>query len=62
MMVTVSPCLSFKGLDGVEVNLHDTFQALFRETFGGGYPKERREPEQRNKKLLDVVKLLHTNH
>lgn len=41
---------------GAEINLHDTFQALFKESFGGGYPKERREPEQRNKKILDDVK------
>lgn len=43
---------------GAEINLHDTFAALFRETFGGGYPKERREPEQRNKKILDDVKCI----
>lgn len=41
---------------GAEINLHDTFQKLFAEPFGGGYPKERREPEQRNKKILDGVK------
>lgn len=43
---------------GSEVNLHYTFEKLFSETFGGGYPKERREPEQRNKKILDQVKLV----
>lgn len=43
---------------GGEVNLHYTFEKLFSETFGGGYPKERREPEQRNKKILDSVKLV----
>ena len=41
---------------GGEVNLHYTFERLFAEPFGGGYPKERREPEQRNKKILDQVK------
>ena len=43
---------------GAEINLHDTFAKLFSEPFGGGYPKERREPEQRNKKILDSVKLI----
>lgn len=41
---------------GAEINLCDTFAKLFSEPFGGGYPKERREPEQRNKKILDEVK------
>ena len=41
---------------GAEINLRDTFAKLFQEPFGGGYPKERREPEQRNKKILDDVK------
>ncbi len=41
---------------GGEINLRDTFAKLFSEPFGGGYPKERREPEQRNKKILDEVK------
>lgn len=43
---------------GAEINLHDTFAKLFSEPFGGGYPKERREPEQRNKKILDEVKAI----
>lgn len=43
---------------GAEINLHDTFAKLFSEPFGGGYPKERREPEQRNKKILDHVKAI----
>ena len=42
---------------GAEINLRDTFAKL-SEPFGGGYPKERREPEQRNKKILDQVKLV----
>lgn len=41
---------------GAEINLRDTFAKLFSQPFGGGYPKERREPEQRNKKILDQVK------
>ena len=41
---------------GAEINLRDTFAKLFSEPFGGGYPKERREPEQRNKEILDEVK------
>lgn len=41
---------------GAEINLRGTFAKLFSEPFGGGYPKERREPEQRNKKILDEVK------
>lgn len=41
---------------GAEINLHDTFAKLFSESFGGGYPKERVIPEQRNKKILDEVK------
>lgn len=41
---------------GAEIELRDTFAKLFSEPFGGGYPKERREPEQRNKKILDGVK------
>lgn len=41
---------------GGEVNLRYTFEKLFSEEFGGGFPKERREPEQHNKKILDGVK------
>ncbi|MBW9212328.1 MULTISPECIES: RpiB/LacA/LacB family sugar-phosphate isomerase [Terrabacteria group] len=41
---------------GGEVNLRYTFEKLFAEEFGGGFPKERREPEQRNKKILDGIK------
>ena len=41
---------------GGDLNLHDTFAKLFSEPFGGGFPKERREPEQANKKILDEVK------
>lgn len=41
---------------GAELNLTYCFQNLFGHKGGGGYPVERREPEQRNKKILDVVK------
>lgn len=43
---------------GGEINLRYTFEKLFSEAFGGGYPKERVIPEQRNKKILDEVKLV----
>jgi ribose 5-phosphate isomerase RpiB len=41
---------------GAEVNLEYIFEHLFDTPFGGGYPKERVVPEQRNKKILDGVK------
>lgn len=41
---------------GAELNLSYTFEKLFMSPGGGGYPKERVEPEQRNKKILDKVK------
>ncbi len=41
---------------GGELQLRYLFEKLFSESFGGGYPKERVEPEQRNKKILDKVK------
>ena len=41
---------------GAELNLSYTFEKLFQCPGGGGYPKERVEPEQRNKKILDKVK------
>lgn len=41
---------------GGEVNLNYTFEKLFSEPFGGGYPKDRVISEQRNKKILDGVK------
>lgn len=46
---------------GSELTLKNIFNTLFSEKFGGGYPVERREPEQRNKKILDEVKLVTTN-
>lgn len=41
---------------GSELTLDYIFEKLFSSPFGGGYPIERREPEQRNKKILDEVK------
>ena len=41
---------------GGELNLEYIFEKLFCAPGGGGYPKERVEPEQRNKKILDGVK------
>lgn len=41
---------------GSEVTLTYIFEKLLDTPFGGGYPIERREPEQRNKKILDEVK------
>ena len=41
---------------GAELKLQMIFQQLFGFGHGNGYPKERVEPEQRNKKILDGVK------
>ena len=41
---------------GAELNLEYTFEKLFCEESGKGYPKERVVPEQRNKKILDEVR------
>ncbi len=41
---------------GAELNLKYCFEQLFTGEKGQGYPAERREPEQRNKKILDNVK------
>lgn len=41
---------------GGELNLEYIFEKLFQTLGGGGYPKERVVPEQRNKKILDAVK------
>ena len=46
---------------GAELNLDYTFEKLFSTEMGGGYPKERVVPEQRNKKILDEVKKI-THH
>ena len=36
--------------------INDIFEKLYCEPSGGGYPKERVVPEQRNKKILDGVR------
>ena len=41
---------------GAELNLTYIFEKLFEGEPGGGYPKERVVPEQRNKKIVDVVR------
>ena len=41
---------------GGELNLEYIFEKLFSTPGGGGYPKDRVVPEQRNKKILDAVK------
>lgn len=41
---------------GAELKLEMIFQQLFGFGHGNGYPEERVEPEQRNKKILDQVK------
>lgn len=41
---------------GSEITLKNIFDGLFKDKFGGGYPKERKEPEQKNKAILDEVK------
>ncbi|MGI5058899.1 RpiB/LacA/LacB family sugar-phosphate isomerase [Treponema pectinovorum] len=41
---------------GGDLNLEYIFEKLFSEPSGGGYPKERAVPEQRNKKILDSVR------
>lgn len=45
---------------GSEITLKNIFNSLFIEESGGGYPKERKEPEQRNKKILEEVKKITT--
>ena len=46
---------------GGELNLEYVFEKLFVEEWGGGYPKERVVPEQRNKKILDEVRKVTLN-
>ena len=45
---------------GGELNLELIFNELFKSTPGMGYPKERKEPEQRNKLILDKLKMVTT--
>ncbi|MBD3949068.1 RpiB/LacA/LacB family sugar-phosphate isomerase [Tuanshanicoccus lijuaniae] len=47
---------------GAELNLKLMFERLFAEESGGGYPKERAIPEQRNARILNEVKeITHTD-
>lgn len=47
---------------GGEVNLRYMFERLFEEKMGGGYPKERAIPEQRNARILNEIKqITHTD-
>ncbi|SES03091.1 Ribose 5-phosphate isomerase RpiB [Propionibacterium cyclohexanicum] len=41
---------------GAELNLQLIFERLFAEPIGGGYPKERAVPEQRNARILSDVR------
>lgn len=41
---------------GAELNLELMFERLFAEPMGGGYPKERAVPEQRNARILTDVR------
>lgn len=41
---------------GAELNLRYMFERLFEDEVGGGYPKERALPEQRNARILNEVK------
>ena len=41
---------------GAELNLEYTFEKLFGSRGGQGYPRERAEAEQRNKRILDQVR------
>lgn len=41
---------------GGDLNFEYTIEKLFSEKFGQGYPRDRVVPEQRNKKILDVVR------
>ena len=47
---------------GAELNLRLMFERLFAEEMGGGYPKERVIPEQRNARIFnDIKKITHTD-
>lgn len=43
---------------GAELNLKLIFERLFAEPMGGGYPKERVIPEQRNARILNELKMI----
>ncbi|MER0123163.1 RpiB/LacA/LacB family sugar-phosphate isomerase [Streptococcus sp. ZJ100] len=47
---------------GAELNLKLIFERLFAEKAGGGYPRERAVPEQRNARILNELKeITHTD-
>lgn len=47
---------------GAELNLKLIFERLFADEMGGGYPKERAIPEQRNARILNEIKnITHTD-
>ena len=46
---------------GSELTLKYIFEKLFETKAGGGYPVERREPEQANKKMFDEIKKITHN-
>lgn len=47
---------------GAELNLALIFERLFADQMGGGYPRERAVPEQRNARILNEIKsLTHTD-
>lgn len=48
--------LALKNGWGQELNLRYIFEKLFAEEGGQGYPRERMEPERRNKRILDGVR------
>lgn len=41
---------------GAELNLRLIFERLFAEPMGGGYPRERAVPEQRNARILNEIR------
>ena len=43
---------------GAELNLKLLFERLFAEEMGGGYPRERAIPEQRNARILNEIKAM----
>lgn len=45
---------------GAELNLKNIFETLFKDEFGGGYPKERYESEKANREKLKDIKLVTT--
>ena len=60
MEVMLYQSLMLKDLAG-SWNLKLIFERLFAETAGGGYPKERAVPEQRNARILNEVKQITHN-